>query len=267
MAKILNRSHGFGALREPASLRTALSYELDMVKHKSKGVTPPKVDLRQHLMGVRDQGDSDTCVAFATACVKEYQERISCGLRNYFSPQFIYNHRQNTFGTGMYLNNAGHILMSKGCCLEQDFPFNSRGMPNDAVYKKALNYIASDMASVKTVDGLRTAIYNNGPCIAGFDIYNEGDDFWKDPDGKNNYYASHCVAVVGYDDADSHFILRNSWGSDWGKGGYSYWPYSQFKAAWSVYTFADGPSIAPNPMPPSDNNEKSDKRCGKCILM
>jgi C1A family cysteine protease len=27
--------------------------------------------------------------------------------------------------------------------------------------------------------------------------------------------GSHAVLIVGYDDQTGHFIVRNSWGSDW----------------------------------------------------
>jgi C1A family cysteine protease len=37
--------------------------------------------------------------------------------------------------------------------------------------------------------------------------------------------GGHAVAIVGYDDARSHFIARNSFGPQWGDGGHCYLPY------------------------------------------
>jgi C1A family cysteine protease len=34
------------------------------------------------------------------------------------------------------------------------------------------------------------------------------------------------MLLVGYDDQKQLFIVRNSWGSDWGDGGYCYFPYA-----------------------------------------
>ncbi|MCA1992489.1 MAG: peptidase, partial [Coleofasciculus sp. S288] len=34
------------------------------------------------------------------------------------------------------------------------------------------------------------------------------------------------VLAVGYDDAQQRFIIRNSWGAEWGIGGYFTMPYS-----------------------------------------
>ncbi|HEY2086390.1 MAG TPA: C1 family peptidase [Mycobacterium sp.] len=38
--------------------------------------------------------------------------------------------------------------------------------------------------------------------------------------------GGHCVAVVGYDDAKGMFLVRNSWGTDWGINGHFLMPYT-----------------------------------------
>ena len=45
------------------------------------------------------------------------------------------------------------------------------------------------------------------------------------PTPKENCLGGHAVCIVGYDDTKQWFILRNSWGSQWGDGGYFYLPY------------------------------------------
>ena len=32
--------------------------------------------------------------------------------------------------------------------------------------------------------------------------------------------GGHCICIVGYSNADNAWIARNSWGPDWGEGGY-----------------------------------------------
>ena len=38
--------------------------------------------------------------------------------------------------------------------------------------------------------------------------------------------GGHAVLAVGYDDAKQVLIVRNSWGTAWGDGGYFYMPYA-----------------------------------------
>ena len=40
---------------------------------------------------------------------------------------------------------------------------------------------------------------------------------------------SHCVLAVGYDKAKAHFLILNSWGSDFGDNGYFWMPYRWFE--------------------------------------
>ena len=40
--------------------------------------------------------------------------------------------------------------------------------------------------------------------------------------------GGHAVMAVGYDDSKGAFIVRNSWGTDWGIKGYFYLPYWYF---------------------------------------
>ncbi len=50
----------------------------------------------------------------------------------------------------------------------------------------------------------------------------------------------HFMLVVGYDDAKKAFIVRNSWGDNWGINGFAYMPYSYFtrKIPGQSYTWA-----------------------------
>jgi C1A family cysteine protease len=38
--------------------------------------------------------------------------------------------------------------------------------------------------------------------------------------------GGHAVLAVGYDDAEGRFLVRNSWGADWGQGGHFTLPYA-----------------------------------------
>jgi C1A family cysteine protease len=46
------------------------------------------------------------------------------------------------------------------------------------------------------------------------------------PSPSEKVIAGHAVMAVGYDDLQSWFIMRNSWGSNWGMNGYFTLPYA-----------------------------------------
>jgi hypothetical protein len=70
-----------------------------------------------------------------------------------------------------------------------------------------------------------------GPMAACMDVY---DDFMHYPggppyryDGTSNFLGRHCVLVVGYDDLQQCWLVKNSWGANWGSGGFAWIGYGQ----------------------------------------
>ena len=46
------------------------------------------------------------------------------------------------------------------------------------------------------------------------------------PHAAEKVEGGHAVMAVGYDDAAKTFLIRNSWGANWGQAGYFTMPYS-----------------------------------------
>ena len=71
------------------------------------------------------------------------------------------------------------------------------------------------------------------PFIIGFSVYEsfEGPDMEKTgelnmPESGERQIGGHAVLVVGYEEAQQRFLVRNSWGKNWGKAGYFTMPYT-----------------------------------------
>jgi len=71
------------------------------------------------------------------------------------------------------------------------------------------------------------------PFVFGFTVYEsfETQDMAHSgvlqmPQPDEQVLGGHAGLAVGYDDASQRFIVRNSWGTDWGQAGYFTMPYA-----------------------------------------
>jgi C1A family cysteine protease len=106
--------------------------------------------------------------------------------------------------------------------------------PNDKSYEEALKYEVIGVVQLDTtVAAIKGAISKGYPVVLGIRIYRsfESDQVTKHglisrPDMKREEsLGGHTVCLVGYDDSMGSFILRSSWGMNWGFAGHAYLPY------------------------------------------
>lgn len=100
-----------------------------------------------------------------------------------------------------------------------------------------------------SVEEVKTALFTYGPMFVEMVVWNEffahdsGIYSWS---GEPQGYTLHAVELVGYDDENSCFIAKNSWGTRWGEEGFFRIAYSQFPrfAQFGLaYTGAYGPRL------------------------
>ena len=76
------------------------------------------------------------------------------------------------------------------------------------------------------------------------------------PQPSERSLGGHAVLAVGYDNVQKRFIVRNSWGTDWGQGGYYYMPLSVFAQDasdfWQIATVSDPGKPQPAPVQTAD---------------
>ena len=70
------------------------------------------------------------------------------------------------------------------------------------------------------------------------------------PTKNEKVLGGHAVMLCGYDDKTEMFIVRNSWGSEWGDKGYFYMPYDFIKQYasdfWVLYSLNEMNNIILN---------------------
>jgi len=224
-----------------------------------------KLDYSSNMSEVRDQGNLGSCVAFAAAAMKEWQERkehdkeVSEGKEDHregkeynYSEAWIYwNCKKidawpNEEGTS--IRDAMQVLNKIGVPTEKAWPYSDDklniGKPASWATLIAKWAMIGAYYRVDTVEQAKVALTQDGPFIMGvpcfYDFFFPVDGFVKDPaDGEVNY-GGHALCVVGYDDNTQRIKFKNSWGTGWGQNGYGYISYNYFnKYSWSNWACKD----------------------------
>lgn len=187
------------------------------------GCEPSKLDGTEHILQIanadipeefswenvmpkiRNQGATQTCVCQTLTGILDYKCNeidYTPGRCHNFSIDELYNARANKRVEGMSIKEALHYLRHTGL-----------GGQKIESYSK-----------INDIETLKYAILMFGPCAAGLPCYTaDQTHFWR-KGGK--FCGGHCITFVGY--TKTGFIIRNSWGTQWGNNGYVEMPYKEF---------------------------------------
>jgi len=193
---------------------------------------------------VIDQGSQGSCAGCSGTAMRQYQEYLDTGLLKKLSEQFVYNNREDTSVDGMYMQDLMRILYKIGICLNDLCEYGSTRKPTEAAYKDALKRLTQGYASVNTIEEFKTALYTQGPCVVAVPVYNYTERMWVQRTG-DKFLGGHAMCCCGYN--KEGFIIRNSWGTDWGQHGYCILPYSDFNLVWETFTTIDAPTVTEAP--------------------
>lgn len=245
-----------GLIRSPPDPR-----DRNARNYLTRSVPVEAFDLRSSSLRVKDQGDTSTCAAQSCSTMKEWQEmqtgegKNSTSIKEALSPLFVYNNREDPNIDGMYLRNAMQILSAKGICYEDTYPLYSPLSITQKMNEEALNFIIKGYAIINDVETMKKSLYENGPCLVALPVYNYGPKFWIQNAGET-FKGGHCVTAVGYN--KDNIVLQNSWGTDWGINGYTYFPILEFETIWEIWTSVD--QVTPVPPPPQPC-------CASCVIL
>lgn len=213
-------------------------------------LTLPRMhSLKKYCPEVKDQGDYNTCTAWATA----YAARTICEAASYgwtnadsitmeaFSPVFVYKQiaisadckEASSIGESLgKLKDVGTVkyLLYDEPCADNIPP----ELQNDASNYKIDDYalIFSDYGEeVNKVLMTKKALVHNRPVIISMSYYTSFDSVTELWNGNMDMkVGSHAVCVVGYDDDKfgGAFEIMNSWGPKWGNGGFAWIRYDDY---------------------------------------
>ncbi|MEG4508288.1 C1 family peptidase [Microcoleus sp. F6_B4] len=187
---------------------------------------------------IRAQGSCGSCWAFAAVGAQEIaysslykQPRGSLDL----SEQQLLSCNRNNFSCsgGFISDKDSDYRYESGLVGEQAYPYEnrestcrnfSRPGSGNLFDIKAFQFVLGQNdapGSPANITKIKQAIYAYGVVWAGvhseeaFPAY-KGGVF----NACSNKKADHAINIIGWDDAGGYWIVRNSWGNDWGENGY-----------------------------------------------
>jgi C1A family cysteine protease len=203
---------------------------------------PESVDLRPGCPPVYDQGQLGSCTANAIGGALEFAQ-IKQKSKSPFTPSrlFIYyNERviEHTVDSdsGAQIRDGVKSVHKLGAPPETDWPYDINQFsqkPPEKAYTDAKNYQSILYQRVTpTLGQLKGCLASGFPFVFGFTVYEsfESQEMANTghlgmPGSGEKQLGGHAVLAVGYQDSSQSFIVRNSWGADWGIKGYFTMPY------------------------------------------
>lgn len=200
---------------------------------------PASTDLRALCSPIENQETIGSCTAHSVVGLVEYMER---SLKNEYldaSRLFLYKVTRQFLGwtgdTGAFVRATIKSLRLFGVPPEEYYPYDVTRFDDDPsgfCFAFAGNYKALQYYRLCTLDDLKQSLARGIPFAFGFSCYNSlftdavsssGDIPF--PGDNEQINGGHAVMGVGYNDNAGRLLIRNSWGTGWGQGGYGTLPY------------------------------------------
>lgn len=218
----------------------------------SGAVLPKTIDYRSlggrnYVTPVKDQSDCGSCVAFgALAAVESTHARAvnqspaTLDLSEAHLFFCLAEGEGRSCEDGWWPSRAYAHLKGGGVVDEACYPYR---VPSDhcgGLCKESarrMTRIAS-ATRLSTRDQMREWLVERGPLSACFEVY---EDFFYYRSGVYRHThgalaGGHCVSVIGYDDVNSCWICKNSWGAGWGDEGFFRIRYGECRLeAWETH--------------------------------
>ena len=216
----------------------------DYVPHYVNAIS---VDLRENFPKIKNQGQQGSCAPHALTSIYEYILRTNKAEKADLSEAFLYYNarkkaRQENQDIGSCYNLAVESLVEFGICEEMYMQYKENDFstpPSQEAFDNALLRRVRKAVNVKrNLNDLKSALEDGYPIAITALLY---DSFGNGTKGivslptqedlnsaqqEMNKNRCHAMVLCGFNDEKKLFIVRNSWGTDFGDNGYCYMPYS-----------------------------------------
>jgi C1A family cysteine protease len=210
------------------------------------------VDLRPACPPVYDQGQLGSCTGNAIAGAIEF-DLLKQKLKDFPPSRLFIYYNERVIEHDVPMDNGAQIrdgiksVAAQGVCSEKTWPYSDKNKdpqpctacpyakkPSAKAYAEAKKHLVKTYQRVpQDLAHLKGCLNEGFPFVFGFTVYAsfEGNEVANSgivpmPAPGEKVVGGHAVAAVGYDDNKQMFIVRNSWGPDWGLAGYFMIPFA-----------------------------------------
>ncbi|XP_064419094.1 cathepsin K-like [Latimeria chalumnae] len=200
---------------------TELNHFADMTSDElmSKGcLLPPGLqeDIAEEFNNRTDVGvvESRYCIQYKKLYSLSEQQVLDCAGKgcDFGNPKDTWN----------YINKAGGIMK------EDDYAYTGKNESCRFILSKSCMRVNITYGDLANEEDLANEVAHHGPVVIGMNM----SDLFSKYNGEGVFYEEECnaekkhvVVVVGYnttEGGDDYWIIKNSWGTEWGNKGYAY---------------------------------------------
>jgi C1A family cysteine protease len=190
--------------------------------------------LKPYMMPPRKASNNSNSACYAITSVLEYYINLNNNYKDNLSPDFIRLNLPN--GT---IEDDLAFVATNGTVSAAILPYESNNLTpsvTSALKYKLRNYLKLFQSTTRPQQklyDLRKAITRGNPVIVEMQITNDFKNLkqarlWNSVEGDKTPAGTHYLVVVGYNEESRQVELLNSWGREWGNGGYIRMNYDDF---------------------------------------
>lgn len=210
------------------------------VDYDSNSELEASVDLRNLFTTIKSQGEIGSCTVFALSAIYEYILKRSTQKEYDLSERFVFyntNIKENKAEKGTSYQDVLKSMETNGICEEIYCPYvedEISVVPDEKAFENAMTHLVTEAKNVRiNHKDIRLALTDGYPVAISLKVYDSFEDcdhgfisYPTEAEIISENYGNHAMVICGYSDEDRLYVVRNSWGEDFGDKGYCYIPYS-----------------------------------------